>query len=98
MDDMKNTSRYVFSLGLGVVLWCSEKQKIIVQSCAEGEYISTDLATQQAIWLKRILEDFCEKKDILTIHCDNKSTIAMDNNLVYHERTKHITIKHHLFW
>jgi len=95
MDDMKNTSGYVFSLGSGAISWCSKKQQIVAQSSAEAEYISAGLATQQAIWLQRILEDFGEKEEAVTIHCDNKSAIDMAKNLVFHGRTKHIAIKHH---
>ena len=54
------------------------------------------MATTQAIWLRRILDDFDEKQGEATpIMCDNKSAIAMTKNLVYHSRTKHIAIKHH---
>jgi len=35
-------------------------------------------ATNQAIWLRRILKDMGEKQsNPTTINCDNKSTIAM---------------------
>ena len=95
MDDMKNTSGYVFSLGSGAISWCSKKQQIVAQSSAKAEYISAGLATQQAIWLKTILEDFGEKQEAVTIHCDNKSAITMAKNPVFHGRTKHIAIKHH---
>jgi hypothetical protein len=54
------------------------------------------LATSQAIWLRRILEDTREKQeDAAHLHCDNKSAIAMAKNPVYHSRTKHVAIKHH---
>jgi transposase InsO family protein len=95
MDDMKSTSGYVFSLGSGAFSWCSKKQQTVAQSSAEAEYVSAGVATQQAIWLKRILEDFGEKQEAVTIHCDNKSAIAMAKNPVFHGRTKHIAIKHH---
>ena len=52
------------------------------------------MATQQAIWLKRIIEDIGEKQEeAIIIFCDNKSAIA--KNPIYHSRTKHIDIKHH---
>jgi hypothetical protein len=95
MDDMKSTSGYVFSLGSGAFSWCSKKQQTVAQSSAEAEYVSAGVATQQAIWLKRILEDFGEKQEAVNIHCDNKSAIAMAKNPVFHGRTKHIAIKHH---
>ena len=35
------------------------------------------------------------QKEPTEIYCDNKSTIAMAKNSVYHSRTKHIAIKYH---
>jgi len=95
MDEMKSTSEYVFSQGSGAFSWCSKKQQTVVKSSAKAEYISAGLATQQAIWLKRIVEDFGEKQGAITIHCDSKSAIAMAKNPIFHGKTKHITIKHH---
>jgi hypothetical protein len=46
--------------------------------------------------LRRILEDIGEKQEeAVHLHCDNKSTIAMAKNPIYHSRTRHIAIKHH---
>lgn len=82
-----------FSLGSGVFSWCSKKQQVMSQSFTKT-YILVGLETQQAIWLKRILKDFREKQDVVTIHCNNKSTIAMAKNPVFHRSTKYIAIKH----
>ncbi|XP_019265506.1 PREDICTED: uncharacterized protein LOC109243066 [Nicotiana attenuata] len=90
-DDMKNTSGFVFSLGSGVFSWQSKKQEIVVQSLAKAEYISAAIATSQAVWLRRILEDAGENQDNATkLFCDNKSTIAMAKNPIYSSRTRHI--------
>jgi hypothetical protein len=46
--------------------------------------------------LRRILKDIGEKQEeVVHLYCDNKSAIAMTNNPVYHNRTRHIAIKHH---
>ena len=96
VDDMRSTSGYVFSLGSGVISCASKKQQTVAQSTAEAEYVSESLATSQAIWLRRILEDIGEKQGEATqLFCDNKSAIAMTKNPVYHSRTKHIALKHH---
>ncbi|KAL6328939.1 hypothetical protein AAG906_007229 [Vitis piasezkii] len=55
IDDMKNTSGYAFSLGSGVISW----------------YISASLATSQAIWLRRILEDIKKKQNEATYLLSN---------------------------
>ncbi|XP_058722251.1 uncharacterized protein LOC131594177 [Vicia villosa] len=61
VDDMKSTSGYVFSLGSRVISWCSKKQDTVAQSSAEAEYLAAGLATQQSLWLRKILEDIGEK-------------------------------------
>ncbi|KAL0357030.1 UNVERIFIED_CONTAM: Retrovirus-related Pol polyprotein from transposon TNT 1-94 [Sesamum calycinum] len=63
---------------------------------AEAEYIAAAATSNQAIWLRRILEDIGEKQEEpTTIYCDNKSAIAITKNPVQHSRTKHIDIKYH---
>ena len=95
-DDMKSTSGYAFTLGSGIFSWVSKKQQSVAQSSAEAEYVSASLATSQAIWLRRIMEDFGEKQEEGTeLFCDNKSAIAIAKNPVQHSRTRHIAIKHH---
>ncbi|KAL0387090.1 UNVERIFIED_CONTAM: Retrovirus-related Pol polyprotein from transposon RE1 [Sesamum radiatum] len=96
VDDMKSTSGYTFSLGSGIFSWASKKQATVAQSSVEAEYIAAAATSNQAIWLRRILEDIGEKQEEpTTIYCDNKSAIAITKNPVQHSRTKHIDIKYH---
>ena len=93
---MKSTSGYIFSFGSGVFSWSSKKQQTVAQSSSEAEYVSASLATSQAIWLRRIFEDFGEKQGEATVlFCDNKSAIYMAKNCCFHSRTRHIALKHH---
>nr|CAH66391.1 OSIGBa0134J07.9 [Oryza sativa] len=79
LDDMKSTSGYAFSLG-----------------SAEAEYVAASKAVSQVVWLRRIMEDQGEKQyQPTTIYCDSKSAIAISENPVSHDRTKHIAIKYH---
>ncbi|KAL0364522.1 UNVERIFIED_CONTAM: Retrovirus-related Pol polyprotein from transposon RE2 [Sesamum angustifolium] len=88
VDDMKSTSGYTFSLGSGIFSWASKKQATVAQSSAEAEYIAAAATSNQAIWLRRILEDMGEKQEEPTrIYCDNKSAIAITKNPVQHSRT-----------
>ncbi|KAL0366816.1 UNVERIFIED_CONTAM: Retrovirus-related Pol polyprotein from transposon TNT 1-94 [Sesamum radiatum] len=80
----------------GIFSWASKKQATVAQSSAEAEYIAAAAASNQATWLRRILEDMGEKQEEpTTIYCDNKSAIAITKNPVQHNRTKHIDIKYH---
>ncbi|KAL0413718.1 UNVERIFIED_CONTAM: Retrovirus-related Pol polyprotein from transposon TNT 1-94 [Sesamum radiatum] len=97
-DDMKSTSRYTFSLCSGIFSWASKKQATVAQSLAEAEYIATAATSNQATWLRRILDYVGEKQEEPTIiYCDKMSGIAITKNSVQHNRTKHINIKYHSF-
>nr|ABW74577.1 putative pol polyprotein [Boechera divaricarpa] len=93
-EDKKSTYGYVFTLGSGVFCWQSSKQQTVAQS--KAEYIVVCAATNQAIWLQRLMEDIgFDSQEGVPIYCDNKSAMATGKNLVQHRRTKHIEIKYH---
>ena len=76
--------------------WCSKKQPIITLSTTEAEYVALSAATQEAVWLRKLLSDIEAPSDIPTvINEDNQRTIAIAKNPVSHNRTKHIDIKFH---
>jgi len=78
---MKSTSGYLFSLGSGYFSWNSKKQEVVAQSTAEVEYIAA--ATNQALWIRKILIDLkFNQKDGTVINVDNQATIAISNNPV----------------
>ena len=96
VDDMKSTSGYVFSLGSGVFSWNSKKQEVVAQSSAEAEYIAAAGAANQAIWLRKVLDDLeMGPREATVIKVDNKSAISMAQNPVLHGRSKHIKVKFH---
>ncbi|GKD68607.1 hypothetical protein Tco_1322697 [Tanacetum coccineum] len=64
-------------------------------STTEAEYVSTEKACQQALWMKQALIDYDVQLDDVPITCDNKGAIDLNKNPVQHSRTKHIKIRHH---
>ena len=96
MDDRHSTSGNVFLLAKGAVSWLSKKQATVALSTAEAEYVALSAATQEAIWLRRLLTDVGESlEDPTVINEDNQGAIAMAKNPVGHARTKHIDIRYH---
>ena len=58
MDDRYSTSGNVFSFACGAESWLSKKQAIVsALSAAEADYVALGTATQEAIWLRRLLAD-----------------------------------------
>ncbi|KAL0292315.1 UNVERIFIED_CONTAM: hypothetical protein Sangu_3255100 [Sesamum angustifolium] len=75
--------RLHFFTWVRIFSWASKKQATVAQSSAEAEYIAAAATSNQAIWLRRILEDIGEKQEEpTTIYCDNKSAIAITKNPV----------------
>ena len=76
--------------------WLSKKQATIALSTAEAEYVALSTATQEAIWLRRLLADVGVPPEGPTvIHEDNQGAIAMVKNPVGHARAKHNDIHYH---
>lgn len=48
-DDMKNTSRYYFTLSSGIICWCTKKQVTVAESTVEAEYIVASSVVNQAL-------------------------------------------------
>ena len=50
----------------------------------------------ELLWIKCILHDLvvCQKKPMM-LHCDNKADIAIADNPVQHDRTKHVELDRH---
>jgi hypothetical protein len=82
-DEIYATSRYVSSLGGGVVSRKSCKETILTRSTMEEELIALDTATVEAEWLRELLMDLpVVKKPIpaISMNCDNQTVIVKVNN------------------
>ncbi|KAL5820898.1 hypothetical protein ACOSQ3_022780 [Xanthoceras sorbifolium] len=76
--------------------WNSKKQEVVAQSSAEAEYIAAATASNQAIWIRKVLTDLDYVQEEPTVlWCDNNSAISIAKNPVQHGRTKHINVKFH---
>jgi hypothetical protein len=54
------------------------------------------VASHEAMWLQKLLvEIFDLELELTLIHCDNQSSVKFTENLVFHDRSKHIEIKYH---
>jgi hypothetical protein len=65
-------------------------------STAEEEYISLSVELHRSVWFHKLMIDLFDHDIYLTIiHCDNQSCVKLFENLVFHDRSKHIEIKYH---
>ena len=86
----------IFLMSGAAIDWNSKKQPVVALSTTEAEYVALSAATQEAVWLSRLLTDIKgPPKAPILIKEDNQGTIAVARNPVSHNRTKHIDIKFH---
>eukprot|EP00253_Pinus_taeda_P011424 PITA_11424 len=66
------------------------------QFISEAEYMAASFASCGAIWLHKMLFGlFGQALRPSVIYCDNQSCIKLTENLVFHDKLKHIEIKYH---
>jgi hypothetical protein len=96
VDSSKSTTGCLFFLGTSLVSWQSVKQRVVALSSCEAEYVAMTTAATQALWLSRLFADLLGRKiEVVELRVDNKSALALAKNPVFHDRSKHIRIKHH---
>jgi hypothetical protein len=79
-----------------MILWQSRKQSSIPFSIAKAKYIAACSTSCEAIWLRNLLIGLFDlEMRANLILCDNQSYIKMTENLVFHDRSKHIEVRYH---
>ena len=94
--DKKSTFGYCFSLGSAMISWSSRKQNSVALSTKKAECITASDASQEVVWLRKLLVAlFGEVLETTVVYCDNQSYVKLSENLVFHDRSKHIEMRYH---
>ena len=98
-EDRKSITGYCFSLSKNgpLISWKSKKQQTVALSSCEAEYMALAASVQEGLFVTHLLHDIdanCVYKPMILFE-DNQGTIALVNNPVHHQRSKHIDIKYH---
>ena len=94
--DRKSTSRYSFMFVGRPIAWKYKKQALVALSTTEAEYYTLGIACQEASWIQQICQELLMNLDKPThIYSDNTSTVALSDNPMFHNRSKHIDICWH---
>ena len=97
LSTRRSTTGYVFQIQGSTVSWCSKRQACVARSTTEEEYVALSTASQEAVWLRRLLQNVLKKQDNpLVVYEDNQGTIELiTKNPRFHNRTKHIDVSYH---
>nr|GEV54062.1 retrovirus-related Pol polyprotein from transposon TNT 1-94 [Tanacetum cinerariifolium] len=78
-----------------LISWSSKRQKSVLISSTEAEYITLSGCYAKILWMRSQLTDYRLGFNKIPMYCDNKSTIALCYNNAQHSRSKHIDIRYH---
>ena len=79
----------------GAISWKTRVQPTVALSTAEAEYMAACSATQEAKFLRNILDDLGMAQPPTVIFEDNQPAIHIAENRLTSQRSKHIDIKYH---
>lgn len=95
-EDRKSTGGMAFYLNENLITWVSQKQKCVALSSCEAEFMAANAAACQGVWLRNLLRQITDiGPGPVIIYVDNKSTIDLSKNPVFHGRSKHIDVRFH---
>lgn len=96
VDDRRSTGGMAFYINGSLVAWSSQKQKTVALSSCEAELMAATAAACHALWLRALLVEIVGgPTKVVKLFVDNKSSIALMKNPVFHGRSKHIDTRYH---
>jgi hypothetical protein len=95
-DTRRSTTGFVGKMGLDLIEWKTKRQPTVALSSSEAEYMALTSAVTHVLWHRQIMKNLCFDLDAPTvIYEDNTGCLAMAENPVSRDRSKHIDIKVH---
>nr|GEW82794.1 hypothetical protein [Tanacetum cinerariifolium] len=78
-----------------LISWQCKKQIVVATSTKEAEYVAAASCYGQVLWIQNQMLDYGFNFMNIKIYIDNKRTICIVKNPVFHSKIKHIEIRHH---
>jgi len=94
--DRKSITGWVAKLNGDPISWSSKKQRVVALSTCEAELYAEGAAVQEVLWLRDLITELGLHVQFGSlVYGDNQSTIAVSQNGVKSDRTKHVDVKYH---
>ena len=95
-DTSRSTTGWIFTLAGGPISWSSKRQQTVSLSSTEAEYMAATEAAKEAVWIKNFINDLDIGYTVgaVQLNIDNNSTIKVSKNPEFHQRMKHIQVRH----
>ena len=95
-DSRRSYGGYAFHLHGGVMSWRSKQHAFVSLSTAEAEFVSASSAAKEAVWLRRLFEEWgFPQRGPTPLYEDNRACILMSESPGTRERSKHIDLRVH---
>jgi len=92
----RSLTGWIIFLGDSLISWKTKKQHIVSRSSVEAKCRSMAMTTCELKWLKRILSSLnVIHITPMLLHHDSQVALHISQNLVFHDRTKHIEVDCH---
>ena len=94
-ESRRSTTGYKYG---SAISWKSRQQPTVTLSSTETEYIGLSACTREALYLKQLCKEMDPKfviPETIFIYEYDHGAIALVENTVHHQRTKHIDIRFH---
>ena len=84
-----------------LIHWQAKSQSVVALSTLEAEYIAYSHATQESLWLKRMMKEAVEGMAVkisdgpVPIGCNDQGAIKLIASRVVQQKSKYIDVKYH---
>ena len=95
-ETRRSLSAWVATLNGGAVSWKSKQAPRVASSTTEAEFVAASKSSDEALWLRRCMEDIgLPQKTATPLFCDNRAVRMMSENPVHRERSKFVDFRMH---
>lgn len=94
--DRKSTTGIIVRIFGNLVLWKTQKQRVVSRASTHAEFYALADCVQEVIPIKGILSEFgIKKEDSVNIYEDNSGAIALSKHGKFSKNSKHIDTSYH---